>query len=80
VGPHRHNKICGGKSATGRGFSPNASVLPSASFHQYSVLTFIDMLLLPQGKTRDTWKPLENNPLSDTGEHWMEKTFLEIQQ
>ena len=49
----------------------------SVSFHQYSILIFIYMLLLSEGQMV---KPgnLQSNALSEIGEHWIRKHFPNV--
>jgi len=69
-------EICGGKSAIESVAPADASAAQSASFHQYWVHTTIDTLLLPERQTDDKGGPLENNPLSEIGEYWIEDIFF----
>jgi hypothetical protein len=48
----------------------------SASFHQCSMLIFIYMLLLHEGRLGEVWEPLNSNDISKIVEHWIEKCHL----
>jgi hypothetical protein len=48
--------ICGGPSGTVTGFSASISVSCCLSFRHWSVMIFIYMLLLTEGRTGEAWK------------------------
>jgi hypothetical protein len=50
-------EICGGQSGNGRGFSLFLQVFLSVSFHQCSILVFVNTLLLPGEQAVESWQP-----------------------
>jgi hypothetical protein len=50
-------KIYGWQSDTGTGFFSEYFGFLLESYHQCAITIFILILLLPEGKTREAWKP-----------------------
>jgi len=56
-------------------FSEYFRFLLSVSFHLCSMLIFIDMLLLREGQTGETWEPSGKEVLFQVGQHSTVKQF-----
>ena len=64
------------KVTLGRGFSQSTPVLSlSGSCHLFSILIFIYMLILSEGRTGEAWELVKSSAFSEIRERWLGKYF-----